>query len=81
MKVGETQECLDCLEVSRGQPDTDHIGLGSVHGNASGGDHKTQELDLLHMKHMKQALLRFGVQVILTKALQDASHMNLMIRV
>ena len=40
IKVGETQECLDCLEVSWGRPDTDHVSLGHVHGDASGGDHK-----------------------------------------
>ena len=33
IKVGETQECLDCLEVSWGWPDTDCISLGHVHGD------------------------------------------------
>src|SRR5882724_10879385 len=76
IEVGEAQECLDCFEISQGQPPTDCVGLGSAHGNASGGDHETQELNPLHMK---QALLRFGVQVILTKVLQDTSDMDLMI--
>src|SRR5882724_166529 len=76
IKVGQTQEHLDCLEVSRGQPDTDCISLGGIHGDASGGDHKTQGLNLLCMK---QALLQFGVQVILTKALQYTSDMDQMI--
>ena len=30
IKVGETQECLDCLEVSWGRPDTDCISFGGV---------------------------------------------------
>src|SRR5882724_2609556 len=70
IKVGKTQECLDCLKVSWGWPNTNHISLGSVHGDGSGGDHKSQELNLLCMK---QALLRFGVQVILAKVIQDTS--------
>ena len=56
IKFGETQECLDCLEVSQGQPDTDHVSLGSVHGDTSGSDHEAQELNLLHVE---QALLGF----------------------
>src|SRR5882724_9733430 len=76
IKVGETQEGLDCLEVSCGRPDTDHVGLGSVHRDASGGNHKTQELNLLCVE---QALLRFGVQVVFTKTFQDTSDMDLMI--
>jgi len=40
IKVGETQEHLDCLEVSWGWPDTDHVSFGCVHGDSSGGDHK-----------------------------------------
>ena len=31
IKVGETQEGMDCLEVSRGRPDTDCVSLGGVH--------------------------------------------------
>jgi len=42
----------------------------------SGSDHKAQELDLLSVE---QALLRFGVQVILAKTLQATSEMKLMI--
>src|SRR5882724_1835192 len=76
IEVGEPQECLDCLELSRGRPDTDSIGLGCVHGDASGSDHEAQELNLLHVE---QALLGFRVQVVLTKALQDASDMNPML--
>ena len=38
IKVGETQECLDCFEVSQGRPDTDRIGLGGVHRDASGSN-------------------------------------------
>src|SRR5882724_6636289 len=64
IKVGETQECLDCFEISRGWPDTDRIGLGGVHRDASGGNHKAQELNLLHVE---QALFGFGVQVIFAK--------------
>src|SRR5882724_6120288 len=41
IKVGETQEGLDCLEVSWGRPDADHVGLGSVHRYASGGNYET----------------------------------------
>ena len=40
IKVGETQECLDCLEVSRGQSDANHISLGYIYRDASGGDYK-----------------------------------------
>ena len=76
IEVGEPQECLDCLEISRGQPDTDRIGLGHVHGDASGGDHEAQELNLLRVE---QALLEFRVQVVLAKVLQDASDMNPML--
>ena len=76
IEVGEPQESLDCLEVSRGQPDADSISLGGVHGDASGSDHKTQELNLLHVE---QALLGFGVQVIFAKMFQDASDMDPMI--
>ena len=67
---------MDHFEVSWSWPDTDCIGLGSVHGDASGGNHKTQELNLLHVE---QALLGFGVQVILAKALQDTSDVNPML--
>jgi len=56
IEVGEPQDCLDFLEISRGWPDTDSIGLGHVHGDASGGDHEAQELNLLHVE---QALLGF----------------------
>ena len=76
IRVGETQEFLDCLEVSWGQPDTDHVSLGSVHSDARGSDHKAQELDLLSVQ---QALLGFGMQVILMKTLQDMSDVNPMI--
>jgi len=44
--------------------------------HAGGSDHQAQELNILSME---QALLRFGVQVILVKMLQDVSDMNLMI--
>src|SRR5882724_4040916 len=74
IKVGETQECLDCFEVSRGRPDTDRIGLGGVHRDASGSNHKAQELNLLHVE---QALFGFGVQVIFTKTFQDSSDMRI----
>jgi len=40
IEVSETQEHLDCVEVRQGQPDADSIGLGSVHGDSSGGDHE-----------------------------------------
>ena len=40
IKVGKTQECLDCLEVSRGWPEPNCISLGRIHRDASGGDHK-----------------------------------------
>src|SRR5882724_11256416 len=73
IKVGETQECLDCFEVSRGRPDTDRIGLGGVHRDASGGNHKAQELNLLHVE---QALFGFGVQVVFAKTFQDSLDMN-----
>src|SRR5882724_10439386 len=76
IKVGKTQEGLDCLEVSRGRPDTDHVGLGSVHRDASGGNHKTQELNLLHVE---QALLGFEVQVVSAKMFQDTSDVDPMI--
>jgi len=76
IEVGEPQKCLDCFEVGWGWPDTDHVSFGHVHGDASGGDHKAQELNLLHVE---QAIFGFGVQVILTKMLQDMSDMNLMI--
>ena len=56
IKVGETKESLDCLEVSRGRPDGDGISLGTVHGDASRGDHETQELDFLSVE---QTLLGF----------------------
>src|SRR5882724_4310623 len=76
IKVGKTQECLDCFEVSRGWPDTDHIGLGGVHRDASGSNHKAQELNLLCVK---QALFGFGVQVVFVKTFQDALDMDSMI--
>src|SRR5882724_4966953 len=76
IKVGETQECLDCFEVSRGWPDTDHISLGGVHRDASGSNHKAQELNLLRVE---QALFGFGVQVIFAKTSQDLSDMNLVL--
>jgi len=76
IKVGETQEGLDCLEVSWGRPDTDHIGLGGVHRDASGGNHKTQEFNLLHVE---QALLGFGVQVVFVKMFQHVSDVDPMI--
>src|SRR5882724_8826667 len=76
IKVGETQECLDCFEVSWGRPDTDRISLGHVHGDATGSDHEAQELYLLCVE---QALLGFQVQVVLAKALQDTSDVNPML--
>jgi len=76
VEVGEAQEFLDCFEVGQHQPDTDSIGLGSVHGDASGSDHTAQELNLLSVE---QTLLGFGVQVLLMKVLQDMSDMNPMI--
>jgi len=36
IEVGKTQEHLDCFEISWGQPDADSIGLGHIHGDASG---------------------------------------------
>src|SRR5882724_7952599 len=66
IEVGESQERLDCLEISRGRPDADSISLGHVHGDATGSDHEAQELDLLRVE---QALLGFRVQVVLAKAL------------
>src|SRR5882724_10394532 len=68
IEVGESQKCLDCLEISQSRPVADSIILGRVHGDASGGDHEAQELNLLCVE---QALLGFRVQVILAKALQD----------
>src|SRR5882724_1264898 len=56
IEVGKPQECLDCLEISRGRPDADSIGLGCVHGDASGSDPEAQELNLLRVE---QALLGF----------------------
>src|SRR5882724_11755083 len=76
IEVGKPQEHLDCLEISWGWPDADSISLGRVHGDASGGDHEAQELNLLRVE---QALLGFQVQVVLAKVLQDASDMNLML--
>jgi len=76
IKVGKTQEGLDCLEVGQGRPYADRICFGSVHRDASGGDHKTQELNLLHVE---QELLGFGVQVIFTKMFQDTSDVDPMI--
>src|SRR5882724_565466 len=76
IEVGKSQECLDCLEISRGQPDADSISVGHVHGDASGGDHEAQELNLLHVE---QALLGFQAQVILAKALQGTSDVNPML--
>jgi len=76
IKVGKPQEFLDCLEVSQGWPDTDCIGFGHVHGDASGGDHKAHELNLLHVE---KAFLGFGVQVVLAEMLKYASDMDLMI--
>src|SRR5882724_7346691 len=76
IEVDESQKCLDCLEISWGQPVTDSISLGRVHGDASGGDHEAQELDLLCVE---QALLGFRVQVVLAKALQDTSDVNPML--
>jgi len=76
IKVGKPQECLDCLEVSWSWPDADSIGLGHVHGDASGSDHESQELNLLHVE---QALLGFRVQVVLVKVLQDTSDVNPML--
>src|SRR5882724_2791774 len=76
IKVGKTQECLDCFEVSRGQPDTDCIGLCGVHRDASGSNHKAQELNLLRVE---QALFGFGVQVVFVKTFQDSSGMNPML--
>src|SRR5882672_7622428 len=63
-------------EVSRGRPDADGVSLGSVHGDASGGDHKAQEFDLLSVE---KTLFRLGVQVILAQSIQHASDMDLMI--
>jgi len=57
-------------------PDADSVGLGGVHGDAGGSDHKAQELNLLSVE---QALLGFGVQVVLVKSFQDVLDMNLMI--
>jgi len=76
IEVFKTYECLDCLEVSQGGPDADSIGFGGVHGDAGGSDHKAQELNLLSVE---QALLGFGVQVILAKMLQDTVDMDLVI--
>src|SRR5882724_10748594 len=76
IEVSKPQECLDCLEISWGQPDADSVSLGRVHGDASGSDHKTQELNFLHVE---QALLRFGVQVIFAKMFQDALDVGPMI--
>src|SRR5882724_5735023 len=76
IKVGETQECLDCFEVSRGRPDTDCIGLGCVNRDASGSNNKAQELNLLCVE---QELFGFGVQVVFPKMFQDSSDMNPML--
>src|SRR5882724_517277 len=76
IEVGEPQEHLDCLEISQGWPDADSIGLGRVHGDASGSDHEAQELNLLCVE---QALLGFQVQVILSKVLQDMMDVNPML--
>jgi len=42
----------------------------------SGGDHEAQEFNPLHVE---QALLGFGVQVVLMKVFQDALHVDPMI--
>ena len=76
VEVGEAQECLDCLEVSWCWPDADSISLGSVHGDASGSDHKTQEFDLLSVE---QTFFRFGMQVVLAQMFQDTSDVDLVI--
>src|SRR5882724_7288013 len=73
IEVGEPQKGLDCLEVSRGWPDADCVSFGHVHQDASGGDHKAQELNLLCVE---KALLGFRVQVVLAKALQDTLDVN-----
>jgi len=67
---------MDYLEINQGWPDTDSFSLGSVHGEASGSDHKAQELDLLSVE---QTLLGFEVQVILAKMIQDMLDVDLVI--
>jgi len=64
------------FEVSQGWPNADSIGFGGVHGDASGGDHKAQEFNLMSVE---QTLLGFGVQVIVMKMLQGASDVDLVI--
>jgi len=61
------------LESSRGRPDADSIGLGCVHGDAQGGDHKTKELNLLRVE---QALLGFQVQVIFMKTFKTRKNVD-----
>ena len=56
IEVSETSECLDCLEVCQGWPYTDCIGLGYVHGDASGGDHETQEFNLMCVEQAHSGL-------------------------
>src|SRR5882672_9577164 len=63
-------------KVSRGQPDADGVGLGSVHGDASGSDHKAQEFDLLSVE---QTLFGLGVQIVLAQTFQHTSDVNPMI--
>src|SRR5882724_10382107 len=76
IEIGESQEHLDCLKISRGQPGADSVGLGGVHGDASGSNHKAQELNVLHVE---QTLFGFGVQVVFAKTFQDSSDMNPML--
>src|SRR5882724_10625787 len=76
IEVGKASERLDCLKIGRSRPGADSVSLGHVHRDASGGDHEAQEFNLLHVE---QALLGFGVQVILAKVIQDMSDVNLML--
>src|SRR5712664_163720 len=52
------------------------VGVGSVHGDAGGGDHEAQKFDPLSVE---QTLFGLGVQVILAQTFQDASDVDLMI--
>src|SRR5712664_151807 len=52
------------------------VGVGSVHGDAGGGDHEAQKFDPLSVE---QTLFGLGVQIILAQTFQDASDMDLMI--
>jgi len=75
-KLAKPKKAWTALRLVGVGQNTDHVGLGSVHRDARGGNHKTQELNLLCVE---QALLGFGVQVVFAKTFQDTLDMDPMI--